>query len=135
MLKYNSEQSASHLFEMWKSLALFGQTSFQWWGVRVSKYAKIPGFSCALFILLCLCCGILNNHLLEKYYLWIVKKLIVFDSNDSFLTFAVRLMISFQDLSTCKNILDSSGSWRWMSGAEKIDSKYSQLVWHSIHAS
>ncbi|KAG7265208.1 hypothetical protein CRUP_027697 [Coryphaenoides rupestris] len=35
-----------------------------------------------------------------------------------------------KDLSTCWNILDSAASSLWMSGAEKMLSRYSQLLWH-----
>lgn len=48
------------------------------------------------------------------------------------LTFA---MISFQDLSTLTNILDSAGSCLLMSGAKKILSRYSQFLWHISHSS
>ena len=37
-------------------------------------------------------------------------------------------MISFQDLSTLRNILDSAGSCLFMSGAKNILSRYSQFL-------
>lgn len=45
------------------------------------------------------------------------------------------LMISFQDLSTCRNILASAGSCLWISGALKMLSRYSQFLWHVSHSS
>lgn len=49
-----------------------------------------------------------------------------------FLTLA---MISLQDLSTLRNMVDSAGSCLLMSGAKKILSKYSQFLWHVSHSS
>jgi hypothetical protein len=37
-------------------------------------------------------------------------------------------MMSLYDLSTCMNILASAGSCLWMSGAEKMLSRYSQFL-------
>lgn len=45
------------------------------------------------------------------------------------------LMMFFQDLSTCRNILASVGSCLWISGPLKMLSKYSQFLWHVSHSS
>lgn len=45
----------------------------------------------------------------------------------------VLFIISLNCLSTAKNALLSLGSWRWISGALKMLSKYIHCFWHSHH--
>ena len=44
-------------------------------------------------------------------------------------------MTKRQDLSTAVNFLDSSGSCRLMSSAEKMDSRYIHCFWQLSHSS
>jgi hypothetical protein len=47
----------------------------------------------------------------------------------------VRFMIVRHERSTLENFLDSSGSWRLMSSAEKMDSRYIHAFWQLSHSS
>ncbi len=83
-------------------------------------YLPLPAYTCLLVKFLSVLCGHLPGCVAALRALGIL------------LAFA---MISFQDLCTLRNILDSAGSCVLIPGAKKILSRNSQFLWHMSHSS